>query len=72
MKQNIKHDKKHHYIRNGDLIKDYEDGGIKATDCEFMNRTLKIKGLRSFLRNDDKMWFSLPSLVSNKVGGSLF
>lgn len=38
---------KHHYIRNSDLIKNYEDGGIKVIDFEIMNGILKIKWLCS-------------------------
>ena len=41
---------KHHYIRNRDMIKDYEDGGTKAIDFEIMNGILKIKWLRSFFQ----------------------
>lgn len=54
------------------MIKNYEDGGIKVIDFEMMNGILKIKWLRSFLKNDDEIRFSLPSLVFNKVGGIEF
>jgi len=50
---------KHHYIRKGDLLKDYEEGGIKAIDFEIMNGILKVKWLQSFLRNGEEIWFSL-------------
>lgn len=36
----------HHYIKKGDLLKNYEDGGIKAIDFEIMNGVLKIKWLQ--------------------------
>ena len=45
---------------------------MKAIDFEIMNGILKIKWLRSFLRNDDEIWFSIPSLVFSKVGGIEF
>ena len=51
------------------MIKYYEDGGVKAIDFEIMNGILKINWLQSFLRNDDEIWFSIPSLVFRKVGG---
>ena len=63
---------KHHYIRNSNLIKDYDEGGIKAIDFGIMNGILKIKWLQSFLKNDDEIWFSVPSLVFNKVRGIEF
>ena len=47
---------KHHYIRKGDLLKNYEEGGIKAIDFEIMNGTLKIKWLQSFLRKGEEIW----------------
>lgn len=62
---------KHHYIKN-DLVKNYKVGGIKAIDFEIMNGMLKINWLRSFLRNGDEIWFSLPSLIFSKVGGIEF
>lgn len=37
---------KHHYIKKGDLLKNDEDGGIKAIDFEIMNGVLKIKWLQ--------------------------
>uniref|UniRef100_A0A8C6K9W5 Reverse transcriptase domain-containing protein n=1 Tax=Nothobranchius furzeri TaxID=105023 RepID=A0A8C6K9W5_NOTFU len=60
---------KHHYVSNRDLIKDYEEGGLKAIDFEIMNGILKINWLRSFLKNDNDIWFLIPSLIFNKVGG---
>ncbi|XP_040908382.1 uncharacterized protein LOC121191268 [Toxotes jaculatrix] len=63
---------KHHYINNRDLIKGYEEGGIKAIDFEIMNILLKIRWLQSFLKNDNGIWFSLPAFIFNKVGGIQF
>lgn len=37
-----------------------------------MNGVLKVKWLQSFLRNGKEEWFSLPSLVFNKLGGIEF
>ena len=45
---------------------------MKAIDFEIMNRILMIKWLRSFLRNHDEIWLSIPSLVFNKVGSIEF
>lgn len=63
---------KHHYIRKGDLLKNYEEGGIKAIDFEIMNGMLKVKWLQSFLRNGEEIWFSLPAYIFDKVGGITF
>lgn len=63
---------KHHYIKKGDLWKDYGDGGLKAIDFEIMNGVLKVKWLQSFLKNGNDIWFSLPSFIFNKVGGIQF
>lgn len=62
---------KHHYIRNRDLIKDYEEGGIKAIDFEIMNGMLKINWLRPFLKMIMRSGFSCHLLFSTKLGNPI-
>lgn len=63
---------KHHYIKKGNTIKNFEDGGIKAIDFEIMNGVLKIKWLQSFMKSSHEIWFAVPSMVFSKVGGVEF
>lgn len=63
---------KHHYIKKGNVVKSYEDGGIKVIDLEIMNGVLKLKWLQSFLRSSHEIWFAVPSLVFSKIGGIEF
>ncbi len=37
-----------------------------------MNGVLKMKWLQSFLKNGEEVWFSLPSLIFNRLGGIEF
>lgn len=53
--------KKYHYIRKNDIIREYEDGGLKAIDFDIMNGVLKLKWLQSFVRNEHSYWFAIPS-----------
>lgn len=60
---------KTHYIRKGNLVKDVEEGGLKAIDIECINATIKTNWLRSFLKNENSFWFYIPSQVFLKLGG---
>ncbi len=64
--------KKYHYIRKNDIIREYEDGGLKAIDFDIMNGVLKLKWLQSFISNEHSYWFAIPSSLFNKFGGIKF
>uniref|UniRef100_A0A3Q2ZDV5 Reverse transcriptase domain-containing protein n=1 Tax=Kryptolebias marmoratus TaxID=37003 RepID=A0A3Q2ZDV5_KRYMA len=63
---------KTHYIRKGNLIKQFEDGGLQAIEFDSMNGTLKINWLRSFLTNQNALWFHIPSKIFSNLGGVNF
>lgn len=64
--------KKYHYIRKNDIIREYEDGGLKAIDFDIMNGVLKLKWLQSFVRNEHSYWFAIPSSLFKKFGGFFY
>ncbi len=60
--------KKTHYIKKVEMIKQYKDGGLQAIDFDYINGTLKINWLKSFL-NNTKLWFHIPRELFKKLGG---
>lgn len=60
---------KNKHIKKADMIKNYEQGGIKAIDFETVNGVLKLSWLQSFLRCSEDIWFSLPRFIFKKLGG---
>ncbi len=44
------------------MIKQYKDGGLQAIDFDYINGTLKINWLKSFL-NNPKLWFHIPRVI---------
>ncbi|XP_013880656.1 uncharacterized protein LOC106529713 [Austrofundulus limnaeus] len=63
--------KKTHYIKKTVLAKKYEDGGLEAIDFDYMNGTLKINWLKSFL-NTNNLWFHIPRQIFKMLGGIEF
>uniref|UniRef100_A0A669EBX3 Reverse transcriptase domain-containing protein n=1 Tax=Oreochromis niloticus TaxID=8128 RepID=A0A669EBX3_ORENI len=61
--------RKTHYIRQGNLVKRFEDGGLQAIEFDSLNGTLKINWLRSFLRSQNSLWFHIPSKIFSDLGG---
>ncbi len=39
-----------------DMIKDYEEGGLKTIDFDIMSGVIKLKWLQSFLINESSFW----------------
>ncbi len=35
------------------MVKEYEEGGLKALDIECINGTIKINWIKSFLKNEN-------------------
>ena len=64
--------RKTHYIKKGTMVKEYEEGGLKAIDIERINKTIKINWLRSFLKHEKRFWFHMPSEIFTKLGGINF
>lgn len=50
------------------MSKEYENGGLQAIDFDFINGTLKLNWLKSFLSKDN-FWFHIPREIFRKLGG---
>ncbi len=61
-----------HYFKKSEIVKDYEDGGLKAIDFECLNAVLKLKWLKSFLLSKNCIWYCLPRGLFKKLGGIEF
>uniref|UniRef100_A0A3B3D2N2 Reverse transcriptase domain-containing protein n=1 Tax=Oryzias melastigma TaxID=30732 RepID=A0A3B3D2N2_ORYME len=64
--------RKTHYIKQGNLTKKYEDGGLQAIEFNSLNGTLKINWLKSFVKNQNSIWFAIPNKIFSNVGGIQF
>uniref|UniRef100_A0A3B3IJR3 Reverse transcriptase domain-containing protein n=1 Tax=Oryzias latipes TaxID=8090 RepID=A0A3B3IJR3_ORYLA len=64
--------RKTHYVKQGTLTKKYEDGGLQAIDFNSLNGTLKINWLKSFIRNQNSIWFIVPNKIFSSLGGIQF
>lgn len=51
------------YIRKGEVLKSYDEGGLNAIDFDSMNGTLKLKWLQSFISCGRAFWFKIPSTI---------
>uniref|UniRef100_A0A8C6M6K1 Reverse transcriptase domain-containing protein n=1 Tax=Nothobranchius furzeri TaxID=105023 RepID=A0A8C6M6K1_NOTFU len=60
---------KPHYIKKDEMVKEIKDGGLKVIDFNCLNGTLKINWLKSWLKNPNAFWYSIPSHIFNKMGG---
>lgn len=63
---------KTHYIKKGTMVKEYEEGGVKAIDFDCINGTIKINWLRHFLKQPEQFWFHIPNEIFTKLGGIKF
>uniref|UniRef100_A0A8C6WYS4 Reverse transcriptase domain-containing protein n=1 Tax=Neogobius melanostomus TaxID=47308 RepID=A0A8C6WYS4_9GOBI len=61
-----------HYISKDDMIKSYQDGGGNAIDFDTMNGILKLKWLKTWLNNIHSIWYFIPNMLFNKMGGIHF
>lgn len=48
-----------HYIKWADMTKEFKDWGLQVIDFDFINETLKMYWLKSFL-NNDSLWYHIP------------
>lgn len=63
---------KTHYIRKSQMIKDYENGGLKAINFESIIAALRAKWLKECLSFTHSMWYHIPNKLFSKVGGLSF
>ncbi len=60
---------KTHYIKKSQMIKEYNNGGLKASEFESMVGVLKLNWIKMYLAQPNSMWFHIPKSVFKKVGG---
>uniref|UniRef100_A0A3Q3ASU9 Reverse transcriptase domain-containing protein n=1 Tax=Kryptolebias marmoratus TaxID=37003 RepID=A0A3Q3ASU9_KRYMA len=58
-----------HYLKKANMVKDFKDGGLQAIDFECLNAVLKVNWLKSFLMNENSIWYCLPRGLFKKIGG---
>ncbi len=51
------------------MIKEYNNGGLKASEFESMVGVLKLNWIQMYLAQPNSMWFHIPKSVFRKVGG---
>ncbi len=60
---------KTHYIKKSQMIKEYNNGGLKASEFESMVGVLKLNWIKMYLAQPNSMWFHIPKSLFKKVGG---
>ena len=60
---------KTHYIKKSQLVKDYENGGLKALNFESIIAAFRIKWLKECLSLPESIWYHIPDKLFNIVGG---
>jgi len=63
---------KTHYIKRSQLVKKYEKGGINALDLEAMVGASRTKWLKTFILQQNSMWFHIPNSIFKQLGGIEF
>ncbi len=51
------------------MIKEYKNGGLKASEFESMVWVLKLNWIQMYLAQTNSMCFHIPKSVFQKVGG---
>lgn len=60
------------YIRKNNMVKSYKEGCANAIYFHVMNGVLKLKWLKSFIKNRHSFWFMVPNVIFQKMGGKDF
>ncbi len=63
---------KTHYLRKSQLVRDYENGGLRAMDFESVIAAFRIKWLKDCSSHPLSIWYHIPNKIFNKVGGLEF
>lgn len=63
---------KTHYIKKSKMIRNYEEGGVRAIDFECIDGTIKTNWLKQFLNKKTQIWFHIPNNIFMKLGGIKF
>ena len=63
---------KHHYLKKDILCNSVVDGGLDMIDFGTSNTILKTKWIKNYIQNKHKIWFCIPNLIFDKLGGIEF
>ncbi len=63
---------KHHYLNKKILCNPLNQGGLNVLDFETSNTIFKIKWIQNYIRSKDKLWYCIPNIIFEKVGGIEF
>lgn len=63
---------KHHYLKRDILCNSVADGGLDMIDFGTSNVILKAKWIKNYIQNKNKLWFYIPNLIFDKLGGIEF
>ncbi len=63
---------KHHYLNKKILCNPLNQGGLNVLDFEISNTIFKIKWIQNYIRSKDKLWYYIPNIIFEKVGGIEF
>uniref|UniRef100_A0A3B1IIQ2 Reverse transcriptase domain-containing protein n=1 Tax=Astyanax mexicanus TaxID=7994 RepID=A0A3B1IIQ2_ASTMX len=69
---NIIWTKKAHLVRKDVLKKDLSHGGLNVLDFTTLNQIIKINWIKNCLKNPSCVWYAIPNLMFNKLGGLNF
>lgn len=63
---------KTHYIKKSQLVKDYNQGGLKSIDFEAMVGVFRVNWVKASLDKPASLWYHFPKIIFDKVGGLEF
>lgn len=63
---------KPHYLKKQVLENPLESGGLNVLDFQSANIVCKISWIKEFIKNRNKLWYLIPNLIFQKVGGIEF
>ncbi len=61
-----------HYLNRDILGNLYYQGGLNAIDFEASNTIFKIKWIQNCIKSNNKLWYYIPNLVFDQIGGIKF
>lgn len=63
---------KPHYLNKNILCNSYNQGGLNVLDFVTSNTIFKLNWIKHYTKHKDKIWYIIPNLIFEKVGGIEF
>lgn len=63
---------KSHYLNKNILCNSYNQGGLNVLDFGTSNTIFKLNWIKHYIKHTDKLWYIIPNLIFEKVGGIEF